>query len=124
MRPFSCHDLRTTGATWLRDADVDELVISLLLGHRSTFDPIAGSFQAPSKNVTRSYTRVFEAKIRQAVAVFDAIRTEIDPPAQHEEVDERFESEIESLKAPQGLNCWSSVTYVVAHTGFEPVLPP
>lgn len=38
VRPFSCHDLRTTGAPWLRDAGVDELVIALLLGHRSTFD--------------------------------------------------------------------------------------
>src|SRR4029079_10133014 len=32
---FSCHDLRTTGATWLADAHVDELIIAILLGHRS-----------------------------------------------------------------------------------------
>ncbi|MEA2162198.1 MAG: hypothetical protein QOK37_325 [Thermoanaerobaculia bacterium] len=124
VRPFSCHDLRTTGATWLRDAGVDELVIALLLGHRSTFDPVAGSFHAPSANVTRSYTRVYETALREAVAVFDAIRAEIDPPAQHEEIDERFESGIESLELPQELNYWSGEGYLVAHTGFEPVLPP
>ena len=124
VRPFSCHDLRTTGATWLRDAGVDELVIALLLGHRSTFDPVAGSFHAPSANVTRSYTRVYETALREAVAVFDTIRMEIDPPAQREEIDERFESGIESLGVPQGLNYWSGGGYLVAHTGFEPVLPP
>src|SRR6185295_5688211 len=112
------------GATWLRDADVDELVIALLLGHRSTFDPVAGLFQAPSHNVTRSYTRIFEAKVRQAVAVFDAIRMEIDPPTEREEIDERYESGIESVELPQGLNYWSGEGYLVAHTGFEPVLPP
>jgi hypothetical protein len=125
VRPFSCHDLRTTGATWLRDAGVDELVIALLLGHRSTFDPVAGSFHAPSTNVTRSYTRVYETALREAVAVFDAIRNEIDPPtANGEQTDERFESGIESLEVQQELNYWSSGSYVVAHTGFEPVLPP
>jgi len=124
VRPFSCHDLRTTGATWLRDAGVDELVIALLLGHRSTFDPVAGSFHAPSTNVTRSYTRVYETALREAVAVFDAIRVDIDPPATREEIVERFESVTESLEIPQELNYWSSEGYLVAHTGFEPVLPP
>jgi len=124
VRPFSCHDLRTTGATWLRDAGVDELVIALLLGHRSTFDPVAGSFHAPSTNVTRSYTRVYETALREAVAVFDAIRAEIDPPTPPEEIDERFESGIESFEVPQELNYWSGEGYLVAHTGFEPVLPP
>ena len=124
VRPFSCHDLRTTGATWLRDAGVDELVIALLLGHRSTFDPVAGSFHAPSTNVTRSYTRVYETALREAIAVFDAIRTEIDPPKQADEMDKRFESGIESFEVPQELNYWSGEGYLVAHTGFEPVLPP
>ena len=124
VRPFSCHDLRTTGATWLRDAGIDELVIALLLGHRSTFDPVAGSFHAPSTNVTRSYTRVYETALREAVAVFDAIRAEIDPLPQAEEIDERFESGIESFEVPQELNYWSGEGYLVAHTGFEPVLPP
>ena len=56
--------------------------------------------------------------------MFDAIRAEISPLPQAEEIDERFESGIESLQVPQGLNYWNSVGYVVAHTGFEPVLPP
>ena len=125
VRPFSCHDLRTTGSTWLRDAGVDELVIALLLGHRSTFDPVAGSFHAPSANVTRSYTRVYETALREAVAVFDSIRNEIDPPkAVATQNLDNFESEIESSEIPQELNYWNSGSYVVAHTGFEPVLPP
>jgi len=111
VRPFSCHDLRTTGATWLREAGIDELVIALLLGHRSTFDPVAGSFHAPSTNVTRSYTRVYETALREAVAVFDTIRMEIDPPTQREEINECFESGIESLEILQGLNYWNSEGY-------------
>jgi integrase len=125
VRPFSCHDLRTTGATWLRDAGVDELVIALLLGHRSTFDPVAGSFHAPSTNVTRSYTRVYETALREAVAVFDAIGADIDPPTPQEETDERFESGIESLESRAGAKLLAGQgIHLVAHTGFEPVLPP
>ena len=56
--------------------------------------------------------------------MFDAIRAEIDPLPQSEEIDQRFESGIESVDVPQELNCWSSESYVVAHTGFEPVVPP
>src|SRR5262249_19151951 len=32
VRPFSLHDLRTTGATWLKNAGVDRLVIKALMG--------------------------------------------------------------------------------------------
>jgi len=76
-REFSLHDLRTTGATWLREAGVDELGVALLLGHRSTFDPATETFHAKSSNVTRGYTKMFEPTLRGAVAVFDEIRKKI-----------------------------------------------
>jgi len=90
---------------------------------RSTFDPVAGSFHAPSTNVTRSYTRAYETALREAVAVFDAIRMEIDPPTQCEEIDERFEREIESLELFAGAKLAGQGMRLVAHTGFEPDAP-
>ena len=64
------------------------------------------------------------ARVRDGASV-DAIRNEIDPlTASDEQTDERFESGNESVEVPQGLNYWSGGSYVVAHTGFEPVLPP
>jgi integrase len=124
VRPFSCHDLRTTGATWLRDEGVDELIIAILLGHRSTFDRASGSFHAPGGNVTRLYTRVYESAMREAVAVFDRIRLEIDPAVSVAESEPGFESDVESAHADAPLNYWNQTGYLVAHTGFEPVLPP
>jgi integrase len=124
VREFSCHDLRTTGATWLRDEGVDELVIAILLGHRSTYDRASGSFHAPGGNVTRLYTRVYESAMREAVAVFDRIREEIDPVSTADESDVEFESAAESAESRMSLNYWNQTGYVVAHTGFEPVLPP
>jgi integrase len=78
---FSCHDLRTTGATWLADAHVDELVISILLGHRSQFDASRGTHHFHGRNVTRGYTKVFAEALREAVAVFDDIRTRVERSA-------------------------------------------
>jgi integrase len=75
---FSCHDLRTTGATWLADAHVDELVISILLGHRSQFDASRGTHHFHGRNVTRGYTKVFAEALREAVAVFDDIRIRVE----------------------------------------------
>ena len=75
---FSCHDLRTTGATWLADAHVDELVISILLGHRSQFDAARGTHHFHGRNVTRGYTKVFAEALREAVGVFDNIRSRVE----------------------------------------------
>lgn len=75
---FSCHDLRTTGATWLADAHVDELVIAILLGHRSQFDASRGTHHFQGRNVTRGYTKVFAEALREAVAVFDDIRLRVE----------------------------------------------
>jgi integrase len=124
VRPFSCHDLRSTGSSWLRHEGVDELVISILLSHRSTYDDASGSFHASGGNVTRLYLRVYESAVREAVSVFDKIRMEIDPPAPKRAESDRFESEVESAEIPQGVNYWNGGSYMVAHTGFEPVLPP
>ena len=77
---FSCHDLRTTGATWLAEAHVDELVISILLGHRSQFDSSRGTHHFHSRNVTRGYTKVFAEALREAVAVFDDLRSRVECP--------------------------------------------
>ncbi|MCU1230434.1 MAG: phage integrase family protein, partial [Acidobacteria bacterium] len=75
---FSCHDLRTTGASWLAEAHVDELVISILLGHRSQFDPLRGAHHFHAANVTRGYTKVFNEALREAVEVFDRIRQSVE----------------------------------------------
>ena len=124
VTPFSCHDLRMTGSSWLRDEGVDELLIGILLSRRSSFDQTKGSFDAPGGNVTRLYLRVFEPALREAVSVFDKIRLAIDPPAPERLECERLESEVDSAELVQDVNYWSSGSYVVAHTGFEPVLPP
>jgi integrase len=76
---FSCHDLRTTGATWLAEAHVDELVISILLGHRAQFDSARGTHHFHGRNVTRGYTKVFTDALREAVDVFDQIRRRVEP---------------------------------------------
>lgn len=103
-------------------AGIDELVIAILLGHRSTFDPVSGSLHTPGSNVTRLYTRVYESAMRAAVAVFDKIRKEIDPKPEPSPPD--FDSEIESVEHPTSLSHWNGKGRLVAHTGFEPVLPP
>lgn len=78
---FSCHDLRTTGATWLADAHVDELVISILLGHRSQFDSARGTHHFHGRNVTRGYTKIFVEALREAVGVFDDMRSRVERAA-------------------------------------------
>jgi integrase len=75
---FSCHDLRTTGASWLAEAHVDELVISILLGHRSQFDSLRGTHHFQARNVTRGYTKVFNEALRESVEVFDQIRLAVE----------------------------------------------
>ena len=77
VRDFSMHDLRTTGATWLQTAGVDELAIAILLGHRSAIDAESGTFSPEGRNVTRGYTKVIESTLREAVAVFDETRKQI-----------------------------------------------
>jgi integrase len=57
---FSLHDLRSTGATWLRNAGVDPLIIKHLMGH-----------SLKTGDVTDSYTKIFEQSMREAVAIFD-----------------------------------------------------
>jgi len=73
-------------------------------------------------NVTRQYTRIYEAALREAIAVFDRFRDEIDPICDANDI--AFESEIESAEIPLALGYCSDARYLVAHTGFEPVLPP
>ena len=77
VREFSMHDLRTTGATWLREAGVDELVVAILLGHRSSFDQANETFHPRGSNVTRGYTKLFEPTLRAAVATFDELRARL-----------------------------------------------
>jgi integrase len=60
VRRFSLHDLRTTGATWLKNAGVDRLVIKALMGH-----------SMKTGDVTDLYTKVLDGLMRDAVAVFD-----------------------------------------------------
>jgi integrase len=61
-RGFSLHDLRSTGATWLKNAGVDRLVIKALMGHSMR-----------TGDVTDLYTKVLDGLMREAVAVFDDI---------------------------------------------------
>jgi len=117
---FSCHDLRTSGASWLRNRGVDELTIALLLGHRSTFDPERGSFNVKGGSVTKGYTKILTGALREAVAVFDEIRRDIEPASKDTSANE-FESGVESVGE---LSVWEHRGLLVAHTGFEPVLPP
>ena len=77
VRAFSLHDLRTTGATWLREAKVDELAIAILLGHQASFDAGSDTFHPRGGSVTRSYTKLFEPTLRQALEVFEAIRLDL-----------------------------------------------
>ena len=77
VRDFSMHDLRTTGATWLRTAKVDELTVSILLGQRCSIDAQSGTFSPEGRNVTRGYTKVIESTLRDAVAMFDEVRKQI-----------------------------------------------
>jgi integrase len=78
VREFSCHDLRTTGSSWLANAGVDEFVIAMLLGHRSTFDPGTKMHHARGGSVTRGYTKLFESTMRAGVAVFDDVRRRVE----------------------------------------------
>lgn len=74
---FSPHDLRTTGATILNDAGVDEMTIGILMGHRTSFDASRGTFHARSGSVTRGYTKLFESSLREAVGVFDDVKRKL-----------------------------------------------
>ena len=63
---FSLHDLRATGNTWLANEGVDERIRQYLMGH------------ADGGPVINRYTKVTadtEKRIRDAVAVFDEIRS-------------------------------------------------
>jgi len=67
VRPFSLHDLRDTGISWLHAAGVDDLVIARLAGHTGSGD------------VTHSYIHLFEPQLRAAVATFDTLRSSLVP---------------------------------------------
>jgi integrase len=62
VRPFSLHDLRTTGNSWLDRAGVDKLTRKVLMGH------------SPKADVTDLYTKKFVDQLRGAVEVYDQIR--------------------------------------------------
>lgn len=60
---FTPHDLRRTGTSWLEEHGVNRLIRRILLGHDVEQD------------VLDLYTFVSKDALREAVAVFDAIRT-------------------------------------------------
>jgi integrase len=60
---FSLHSLRVTGATWLDAAGVDDLTIKVLLGHSTSGD------------VTNLYRKKLAPVLREAVDVYDQVRT-------------------------------------------------
>ncbi len=127
VRPFSAHDLRTTGASWLRAAGVDELVIVILLGHRGSFDAGGQTHHVRSAEVTRQYTKVFNRALQEAVAVFDTLRLEIDPPVAGCAEEGANESARESAHGVDLTSYWTGRSYggqLASPTGFEPVLPP
>lgn len=63
---ISHHDLRYTGSTWLSQSGVPKLVRSVLMGHS-----LGGG-----ANATDLYDLIDEARLREAVATFDAIQRE------------------------------------------------
>jgi integrase len=75
------HDFRDTGISWLRNAGVDEVTVGILSGHRSTFDPGAEQHSMRGANVTRDYTKLYAATLREAVKVQDEIRRQVERPA-------------------------------------------
>jgi len=75
------HDLRYTGISWLRHAGVDEMAVAILAGQRSTYDPSSSQTTTYGGSVTRNYTRVYESTLRDAVAVQDEIRRQVERPA-------------------------------------------
>jgi integrase len=66
-RPFSLHDLRTTGNSWLARYDVPLQVRKVLMHHAS-----GSGFS--EEGVTAIYTKVFVEQLREAVNVFDTLR--------------------------------------------------
>lgn len=63
---FSLHDLRATGNTWLANEGVDQRIRQYLMGH------------AEGGPVISRYTKITadtERRIREAVALFDEIRS-------------------------------------------------
>jgi len=69
VRPFSLHDLRTTGNSWLQSRGVDEFTRAALLGHSRA----EGGTIRRSGSVTDGYTKVYRENLRAAVAIFDDI---------------------------------------------------
>lgn len=69
VRPWSLHDLRTTGNSWLQGKGVDEFTRAALLGHART----TGGTIRRSGSVTDGYTRVYREHLREAVNNFDNI---------------------------------------------------
>ena len=63
VRPFSLHDLRTTGNSWLDRAGVDKMTRRVLMGHSTK-----------TGDVTDLYTKKFVEQLREGVAVYDEIR--------------------------------------------------
>jgi integrase len=80
VRPFSEHDLRTTGITWLYLNGVDDLARMMLAGHTHSRDATGSSFTVKTRNTTDVYTKVAIERLRQAVAVYDQIFARIIRP--------------------------------------------
>lgn len=76
IRPFSLHDLRTTGISWLRAARVDPLIIKILAGH-STAETDGDWWRLASRDMTDLYTRFSEDYVRAGAATFDTIRERV-----------------------------------------------
>jgi len=89
VRPWSLHDLRTTGNSWLQARGVDEFTRATLLGHSRAE---AGTIRR-SGSVTDSYTRVFEKHLIETVSIFDTIFEEIYPEGFSQESPKRTAGE-------------------------------
>jgi len=77
VRPFSEHDLRTTGITWLYLAGVDDLARMLLAGHTHSRDATGASFTVHTRNTTDVYTKIAIQQLRDAVAIYDDVFAKI-----------------------------------------------
>jgi len=73
VRPFSPHDLRTTGNSWLQREGVDDFTRAALMGHSRTQ---AGTVRR-SGSVTDRYTHVYRDHLRETVGIFDQVFREM-----------------------------------------------
>jgi integrase len=78
VRAFSCHDLRYTGLTWLREAGVDKSLRQILAGHPADFDRESDTIHFRTHDVADHYAKVRPSTLRDAVAVFDEIWPKVD----------------------------------------------